>query len=273
MTKKQQREAASDLQLGTRSRLRAFVLLGLTLAGLLICFWLLLPFLPALVWALALAILFLPAHRLVEARFGNPNGAAALSVLVIGLLVVIPVLLLSGMVIQGATEGAMAAKDKIVSGQWRQAIEMNEFLAPVARWLSQLDLSGTLENIANWLASISASFVSGSVLGIITTLLTFYLLFYFLRDREAALSWLREVSPLSDVEMGQLETRVVDIVEATLYGTVTVAALQGTLWRAHVLVARPTDAGALGLCDGSARRGAGARGLYRLGSGGPVPRA
>ena len=147
----------------------------------------------------------------------------------IGLLVVIPVLLLSGTVIQGATEGAVAARDKIASGEWRHAIESNEFLAPIARWIEGLDLTGTVENLTAWLTNLSASFVSGSVLGMITMLLTFYLLFYFLRDREAALAWLREISPLSDAEMDQLQRRVVDTVEATLYGTVVVAAVQGTL--------------------------------------------
>ena len=227
--KRSQPVQTSDLQLGTRSRLRAFVLLGLTLAGLLVCFWLLLPFLPALVWALALAILFVPAHRFLESRLGNPNLAAAVSVLMIGLLVVVPVLLLSGTVIQGATEGAVAAGDKIASGEWRHAIETNEFLAPIARWIEGLDLTGTIENLTAWLTNLSASFVSGSVLGMITMLLTFYLLFYFLRDREAALAWLREISPLSDAEMDQLQRRVVDTVEATLFGTVVVAAVQGTL--------------------------------------------
>jgi predicted PurR-regulated permease PerM len=186
--KRSQPVQTSDLQLGTRSRLRAFVLLGLTLAGLLVCFWLLLPFLPALVWALALAILFVPAHRFLEAKLGNPSLAAALSVLMIGLLVVVPVLLLSGTVIQGATEGAVAAQSKIASGEWRHAIEMNEFLAPIARWIEGLDLTGTIENLTAWLTNLSASFVSGSVLGVITMLLTFYLLFYFLRDRVAALA-------------------------------------------------------------------------------------
>ena len=229
MTKKKKREATSELQLGTRSRLRAFVLLGLTLAGLIVCFWLMLPFLPALVWALALAILFLPAHRFIEARLANANLAAACSVLMIAVLVVVPLLLLSGRIVEGAAEGATAAKDKIVSGEWRHAIEMNEILAPVARWMEQLDLSGAVETITNWLTSLSASFVSGSLIGVVTILLTFYLLFYFLRDRDAALSWLREVLPLTDAEMDELQSRVVDTVEATLYGTVVVAAVQGTL--------------------------------------------
>ena len=67
---------ARDLQLGPRVRLRAFVLLALTIAGIYICFRLLLPLLPALVWSLALVILFLPAHRWIEAKLRNVNVAA-----------------------------------------------------------------------------------------------------------------------------------------------------------------------------------------------------
>jgi len=63
----------------------------------------------------------------------------------------------------------------------------------------------------------------------VTLLLTFYLLFYFLRDRKTALKALRDVSPLPQVEMDQLFRRVADTVYATVYGTVAVAAVQGTL--------------------------------------------
>jgi hypothetical protein len=44
-------------------------------------------FLPALTWAMALAILFAPAHRWVEARLRRPNATSVLS---IGLIVVLP---------------------------------------------------------------------------------------------------------------------------------------------------------------------------------------
>ena len=66
-------------------------------------------------------------------------------------------------------------------------------------------------------------------MGVLILLLTFYFLFYFLRDREAALNWLRKISPLSRSEMDRLFRRVVDTVEATFYGTLVVAAVQGTL--------------------------------------------
>jgi len=222
-------EHTKNLQLGSRARLRSFVLLALTIAGIYLCFRLLLPFLPALVWALALAILCVPAHRWIEARLRNDNWAAASSVLLIGLVVVVPVLIVSSMVIQAAAGGAVAMQEKFAAGEWRRVIESDELLAPISRWMEQIDFQSAVETAASWLTTASASFVTGSVFGVITLLATFYLLFYFLRDRAAALNWLRDMSPLSRSEMDRLFHRVTDTVEATFHGTVVVAAVQGTL--------------------------------------------
>ena len=180
-------EHTRDLKLGSRARLRSFVLLALTIAGLYVCFRLLLPFLAALVWALALAVLFVPAHRWAEARLNNDNIAATLSVLLIGLLVVGPVLLVSSMVVDAAAGGAVAFQERLASGEWRRVFENEELLAPVSRWTAQIDLQGASKAVTSWLTTMSASFVTGSILGVITLLATFYLLFYFLRDRAAAL--------------------------------------------------------------------------------------
>ncbi len=58
---------------------------------------------------------------------------------------------------------------------------------------------------------------------------TFYLLFYFLRDRLAATVILTEWLPLTKLEAEQLLRRVVETVHAIVYGTLAVAAVQGTL--------------------------------------------
>lgn len=227
--KKEEVTHARDLQLGSSSRLRSFVVLALTIVCIYVCFLLLLPFLPALVWALALAVLCVPAHRLLEQRLGNRNLAATTSVVLIGLVVVVPALLLSSRVIDAAAGGAALLKERFTSGEWRRVFDDEAWLAPLARWIAEIDLKGAGETVSGWLTTTSASFVTGSVLGIITLLATFYLLFYFLRDREAALAWLREISPLSDADMDNLYGRVADTIEATLYGTVVVAAVQGIL--------------------------------------------
>jgi predicted PurR-regulated permease PerM len=223
------KEQTSASKLGSRSRLRAYILVAVTLAGLFVCTLLTAPFFPALTWAVALAILFAPAHGWIEARLKKPNLAAAMSVLWIGLLVVLPFVVLGSRMISEAAQGAITIKEKAASGEWRRMIEGNSTLAMIAEWIDQADLPGVLNNVASWLATASTSLVRGGILQMVTLLLTFYLLFYFLRDRYTIIDWLRGISPLAEDEMNRLMSRIVDTVRATLYGTVAVAALQGTL--------------------------------------------
>ena len=72
-------------------------------------------------------------------------------------------------------------------------------------------------------------FFQGSVLRLIGVVMTFYIFFYFLRDRSAALESLRSLSPLSAADMNRMFNDVSDTVHATLYGTFAVAVVQGTL--------------------------------------------
>jgi len=82
---------------------------------------------------------------------------------------------------------------------------------------------------AGRLGNLGASFARGSVFQIMEILLAFYLLFYFLRDRHAAGRQMREWSPLTASETEQLIGRVVETVQATIYGTAAVAMMQGAL--------------------------------------------
>jgi predicted PurR-regulated permease PerM len=59
--------------------------------------------------------------------------------------------------------------------------------------------------------------------------LTLYFLFYFLRDRLSVLKAIRSFSPLSGSENDALFSRVNDTIHATLYGMLTLSALQGLL--------------------------------------------
>lgn len=230
MAEQEERAAHSPVQkLGPRASLRIYVLLAITVAGLVVCGLMLVPFVPALTWAMALAILFAPAHRWVEARVRRPNLAAATSALGVGLIVVLPLIYLASRLIAEAADGAVLLKDKAASGQWRRAMERHEALATLAHWIDQVDLPAAIGNATSWLATSSTSLLRGSVTELLTIALTFYLLFYFLRDRSAGLDWLREISPLTETEMNQLFRRIVDTVQATLYGTVAVAIVQGAL--------------------------------------------
>ena len=86
-----------------RGRARALVVLAVTILGIYV-YLLVLPFVPALAWALVLALLFLPAHQWIEGRVRNRNLAAAASVLPLGVIVVIPGLFLASRLLQEAAK-------------------------------------------------------------------------------------------------------------------------------------------------------------------------
>ena len=198
--------------------------------GIYLCYRMALPFLPALTWAMALAILFAPLNRWLESKLRRANLAAGVTVLLVALLVVVPTTFMGQRLLQESARGATLVKTQVDSGEWRRALEAQPRLAPAAHWVErQVDLQGTVQTLTSWLTNKAAVLVQDSVVRLIGACLTFYLFFYFLRDRKTALSSLRFLSPLSSTEMDHLFGRVEDTVFATVYGTLAVAAVQGLL--------------------------------------------
>lgn len=212
------------------NRVPTLVLLLATALAIYLCCWLALPFLSPLTWALALAVLFAPFQRWLERKLHRPSLAAAISVLVVGLVVAVPATFVVQQLVQEAAKGAEIIKARVESGEWRRAIEAQPRLAPFADWIERkVDLPGTVKDLATWLTSTAGAIVKGSVIQVIGFCLTFYLLFYFLRDRSSALQALRSLSPLSEAQMDRLFGRVADTIFATVYGTLAVSAVQGLL--------------------------------------------
>ena len=219
----------SESDWDSRRHVHTLLMMAATLAALYLCYRLAAPFVPAIAGALALAVLFAPLHRWLERRLGAGNLAAAISVLVVVLLVVVPVLLVASRVLDEIVLGAQAVQTLLESGSWREVFERHTLLAPIGNWLDkQVDLPAVLAPATTWLAT-GAFVLQVSLVQAVGAVLTFYLLFYMLRDRAAMLQSLRSLSPLSDADMSRLFADVLDTVHATVNGTLIVAMVQGAL--------------------------------------------
>src|SRR5688572_29089160 len=82
----------------------------LTLAGVAVCGLLVWPFLPALAWAVALAIIAHPLHRWVSARVSTPSMAALATTSVVVLVIVVPTLLVAEQLAVEATAATQQAQ-------------------------------------------------------------------------------------------------------------------------------------------------------------------
>lgn len=215
---------------GAPNRVQTLVLMAATAIGIFLCYRLAAPFLSALAWALALAVLFTPLQRWLEVKLKRPSLAAAVSVMAIGLIVVVPATLVGQQLLLQAAKGAQLIETKVNSGEWRRALQAQSHLRSLADRIERhVDLQGSVKTLSTWLSATAGTIVKGSVYHVIGICVTFYLLFFLLRDRRVALQSLQSLSPLTTVEIHRLFTRVGDTIYATIYGTLAVSAVQGAL--------------------------------------------
>ncbi|HHZ10149.1 MAG TPA: AI-2E family transporter [Rhizobiales bacterium] len=211
-----------------------FVRTGLAAAfavlGLYVCYLLALPFVGPLTWAVVLSILIAPFHRRLEDRLRHPSLAAMISTIAAASVVAVPVLFVAQQLIGEAAKAAIFIEKTLRSSAWREAIADSPHLSAIADWVEQrLDLAGAAANLAAWLTGRSTSFLRASATQLLGFVLTLYFLFFLLRDRVGILRVLGALSPLSPAETRLMGSRFAETVDATIFGVIVIAAIQGTL--------------------------------------------
>jgi predicted PurR-regulated permease PerM len=214
----------------TQQWLHLIGLIAVTLLGLFLSYLMTAPFLSALTSAVALAVVVMPFHRRVERRFKQPGIASGVTITLVAGLLIGPVLFVAERILSEASSAASLISASVRSGTWRSLISDHPNLGPAAAWIEQqVNLPRTAENAISWLTNIATSLVQGSGAQLVGILITFYFLFYFLRDRRLALAALAMLTPLSKTDMLALTARVADSIRATVFGTLAVSLIQGLL--------------------------------------------
>ena len=214
----------------SRTRMRAVSLPLLTASGVYLCYRLARPCIPALVWAGALALIFTPLQRWMEARVKRPNLAAICSLAIIGMLVVVPATWFAQKLAEQATSVPENIQKQIAAGKWHMRGDEHPHLAHFVAWVEQQVSSPENASMATtWLKTVISRLIKESAIAAIQVCLTLYFLFYFLRDRVRVLNAIRRFLPLSESDIDKVFSRVNGTIHATLYGMLALSVLQGLL--------------------------------------------
>lgn len=214
----------------TRSRALTLILILATALALYLCFLLARPFFPALAWALALAVIAYPLHRAIARRIANRDVAATLTCLAVALIIVTPALFVGQQLGREAGDALETIKEKAGDARWKSVLERNAALAPVLTWIEdRVDVKSELEEAVKAGGARVPGVIKGSIWAVMQLLITFLVLYYFFRDRDKALNFLRTMSPLTEKETAQLLRRLSETIRGTVFGTLVVALVQGTL--------------------------------------------
>ena len=219
------------------NNLRPFRPLLVVAAGALtiyLCWRIMAPFITALSWAFALALIVRPAYGWALRR-GLPRTLAALAfVSLIVVAVIAPATVLARALAKEAPDvvGRISSDGGI--GYLREVIEKSRLTGPVFQWLdARYDLPNEAMQLARSLAVWASRTVSSALAGsmwVLTQLaVALFVLFYFLRDGELIVQKLRLLLPLPEPELDVFFKRIAQTIRVSLGGKVVVATIQGAL--------------------------------------------
>lgn len=202
--------------------------------------WVLVPFFGAVLWGVALAILFTPLYKWLLKKMPGKRNVAALSTLVICLFIVILPLAMVGV---SLVQEIVQVTQSIRSGQINFAAYFQQILNAMPQWLMSIFDRFNLGDMEAWQERISAGAAQGSQLiagqaltigqntfdFLISFFVMLYLLYFLVRDGAALSKTMREAVPLAKPHTHYLLNKFTTVIRATVKGNVAVAIAQGAI--------------------------------------------
>lgn len=206
-----------------------------TIIALYLCWLMLYPFVEVLLWASVLVVVFYPVHRRILARLKRPGVSAMLSCLLVVLTILLPLTLIVIALINELSGFAQNFQANISALLDPNSPVTGRFL----RWLgqyvdieqlrSQQFISERLKGLGSALAGRTIGFVGGVLGVVIEIFFAIFTMYYLFRDGDRIVKALPNVLPLERTQSETIFSRTREVISASLYGVLVIAAIQGAL--------------------------------------------
>jgi predicted PurR-regulated permease PerM len=222
--------ARDEEGLVSHERLRLWVLGAVTVIFIILCVVLAIPFLPAITWGIALAIIAWPLHAKVTRHISNHTVAASISLSAVVLAILLPGLFIAYQIVNEAASAADRVQAEQAEGKLREGLRKVPGMEGVVAWMDRANFDPDRE-VRKFITSFTqrdvAGLLQGSVMAIIQFALALFILFYLLHDRPTVMQGVRGMMPLSRRETDRVFKRIADSVHATVYGQVVTGIING----------------------------------------------
>ncbi|MFN7945397.1 MAG: AI-2E family transporter [Blastocatellia bacterium] len=203
--------------------------------ALYVCWLMLQPFAEVLAWAAVLVIVFFPVHQRLVAWLRRPGWSALLSTALVMLVILVPVTLVTIAVVNELTELVQN-----LQGSFSTLLGPHSpVIGRITGWLSQyIDVSRLhpqeylmqrLNSLSENLASRTIGLVGGVFGAVIEVFFIIFTMYYLFRDSDRIRRALRDVIPLEREQSEQIFERTREVIYASVYGVLVIAAIQGAL--------------------------------------------
>lgn len=200
------------------------------------------PYITPLVLAAVVAVLGYPVYRWLHIKLkGKSNLSALIATLGIVIVIGLPLSVFVGLVTKEVIDAVLWAR-QYVTEENLQNINTNEDLLALkeriqaSEFTASLDLEKILQAVGTAVKQIGTKLLQGTgaiaagvahfAIGLIIFLLG---LFFLLRDGEKLIAYFRNSPYIADHLVDRLTTRFKEVVDAIVFGNLTIAALQGVV--------------------------------------------
>ncbi|HEX7332216.1 MAG TPA: AI-2E family transporter, partial [Pyrinomonadaceae bacterium] len=214
---------------------RWLAVLVATAIALYLCWLMLRPFLSVLAWAIVLVIVFYPVHKQLGTRIKRRGLHALLSCLLVILVIVMPLVVLTVAI----GEELARAIPNLPSQATELANRQMPLIGRATDWLQarfgidtlrlQEFLVQQLRNAGQGLLGASFNLVGNILSGIVQGFFVIFTMYYLFRDSDKIVAKLPDTLPLRREQSEGIIMRTQQVVSASVYGVVTIAAIQGIL--------------------------------------------
>lgn len=214
---------------------RWIAVLAATALALYLCWLMLRPFIGVLAWAVVLVIVFYPVHHRLKNRLRRPGLSALLSCVLVVLLAVLPLTVLTVAV----AEELSSAVPNLPSQMSNVMNPETSVLGRVSGWIegrfgidttrSQEFMVQQLQRVGQSVLGLSLNLAGNIATGIVKAFFVVFTMYYLFRDGDRIVSKLPAALPLSPEQSEAIISRTREVVSASVYGIVVIAAFQGLL--------------------------------------------
>jgi len=210
------------------------IFLGAASVVVYLCLSILRPFAGVIAWSAVLAIICYPIHEWLVRKTGRVALSALIASVLTVLVFVIPLLAIGGI----AVKECVALGHTIENAFETQAQPLKRAEAALV-WIPRrfgLDQSTIAawihQHISEWAGSAgryTVSVVAGLLDSVVSSVLVIFAMFLLLRDGQAFVEAIPDLLPFERERSEALLRRIKDVVQASVYGVVVIAILQGAL--------------------------------------------
>ncbi|MBL7054499.1 AI-2E family transporter [Candidatus Woesearchaeota archaeon] len=208
----------------------------LLIAVLTLSFFMIMPFLTAILTSLILTYIFYPVYKKVNKKIKNKNLASFIVTILILVLIILPSFLILNTASKEARSLYEFSKETFFAGK-ECDIESKEMTCQIKSRIEEflsipqvkLQVASSVNKAPNFLVEQLLRFIFSIPKIVLNFFIIFFVVFFLLRDEKTFVDKIGNLLPLKKEQKKHIFKRFNDVAFAVIYGSIIVAIIQGTV--------------------------------------------